>query len=248
MRNELLNRWGLLLAAVAAGVAWAIGVPLPAAAIIGVVVWLARAGLAAVPTKAVPANAVETKPDTPRIRSGSDEAGWVARAERAVAGFADAATGVPDGPIADEVARMRTSMTGVLDYLRRLAEQATRTGDALGRINEAGLAAERKRLEQARRTASPDVAGDIDRALTAVNAQLEVRARLVVAKDKAMTRLGSTTLGLEAMTARVAELAAMPGPDLDDSAAELDRLAGDLDTARAALAEAEQVTRRLLDN
>jgi hypothetical protein len=46
------------------------------------------------------------------------------------------------------------------------------------------------------------------------------------------------------MAARVAELAAMPGPDLHDSTAELDRLTGDLDAIRTALAEAEQVTQR----
>jgi hypothetical protein len=75
-----------------------------------------------------------------------------------------------------------------------------------------------------------------------------VAGRLAGARDELLARMQSTALSLEGLVARTAELLAMPvSGSLDVSADRLAELTADLDGLRAGLAEAEAVSRRVLD-
>jgi hypothetical protein len=81
-----------------------------------------------------------------------------------------------------------------------------------------------------------------------VDEQLAVAARLADARDTLLARMQTTALGLEGLVARTAEVLALTASSgVDTSVDRLDDLTGDLDGLRAGLAEAEEVSRRVLD-
>lgn len=79
--DELKDPWGLLLAATAGGAAWAVSVHPVAAGFVGVVVWLAKAGISALPERG--------SRDRPAVTPGSQEEYWLRRAGSAAYGFAE---------------------------------------------------------------------------------------------------------------------------------------------------------------
>jgi hypothetical protein len=80
-----------------------------------------------------------------------------------------------------------------------------------------------------------------------VTEQLAVAGRLAQARDELLARMQATTLSLEGLVARTAELLAMSvSGGVDLSADRLAGLSGDLDGLRAGLAEADAVSRRVL--
>ena len=86
------------------------------------------------------------------------------------------------------------------------------------------------------------------RSLASVSDQLQVAQRLAGARDELLARMQATALSLEGLVARTAELLAMSvSGGVDASADRLADLAADLDGLRTGLAEAEAVSRRVLD-
>ena len=68
------------------------------------------------------------------------------------------------------------------------------------------------------------------------------------ARDTLLARMQATAFGLEGLVARSAEVLAMAASrGVDDSDDRLAALSDDLDGLRAALAEAEEVSRRVLE-
>ena len=137
---------------------------------------------------------------------------------------------------------------GTREAARRLAGRATTFEQALSRIPAQRLHVERKRLAASVRDArSEEVRAEYRASLESVEEQLQVRERLLAARESALARLQSTALGIESLDARAVELLALSGStgDVTDSGA-VDELAGELEALRGGLVEVEQLTRRSL--
>ncbi|WP_103355117.1 hypothetical protein [Amycolatopsis sp. CA-128772] len=240
--RELAEPWGLLLAATSAGVAWAVQLPVVASAGVGVAVLAVWAGVAA---------ATREKEPPPRearvldVAPGTAEADWLHRAEGAAEGFGSLSSSLSPGPLADRVADMEPVVQETLSTLRRLAGRASATGQALARVDADAVARERRRLQRELRTARAEVRGDLEQALTAVQAQADVHTRLSGARDKLLAQLQSGALGLDSLVARVAELTATTTDVAVDTGA-VRELSDQLEGIRQGVLETEQATRKSL--
>ncbi|MGV9359720.1 hypothetical protein [Amycolatopsis sp. NPDC003731] len=240
--RELAEPWGLLLAATSAGVAWAVQLPVVAALGVGVAVLAARAGVAvATREKEPPPREARVLDVTP----GSAEESWLNRASAAAEGFASLSGSLESGPLADRVADMEPAVQETLSTLRRLAGRASATGQALSRVDLDAVRRERRRLEQSLTSAREEVRGDLEQALSAVQAQADVHARLSGARDKLLAQLQSGALGLDSLVARVAELTAATSDVTVDTGA-VRELSDQLEGIRQGVLETEQATRKSL--
>jgi hypothetical protein len=256
LKDELAEPWGLLIGATAAGAAWAVHLPLAAAAGIGVAVYVTKAATSAWERRrrgiagrvgrrqlgpgGAPALAVDPR---------STEGWWLERARKARESFSELARGMAPGPLAERVAMMEPQVDDTIGTLARLAAQATAAGRALARIDGGGLDQEEARLRASRAAAGGDVAAELDRSLASIQAQREVRRRLDAARTGVLARLESGTLGLESLVARVVELSAIAasGPAaISGGTATVDQLGDELEGIRQGLAETEAVSRQAL--
>jgi hypothetical protein len=239
--RELAEPWGLLIAATSAGVAWAVQLPVVAAIGVGVAVLAARAGVAVLGEK-------EPAPREARVldvAAGSAEESWLNRASAAAEGFASLSGSLASGPLAERVADMEPVVEETLETLRRLAGRASATGKALSRVDLDAVTRERRRLEHSLTSAREEVRGDLEQALTAVQAQADVHARLSGARDKLLAQLQSGALGLDSLVARVAELTAATTDIAVDTGA-VRELSDQLEGIRQGVLETEQATRKSL--
>jgi hypothetical protein len=84
--------------------------------------------------------------------------------------------------------------------------------------------------------------------MDSVTEQLQVAERLAGARDELLARMQATALTLEGLVARTAEVLAMSvSGGVDVSADRLADLTADLDGLRSGLAEADAVSRRVLE-
>ncbi|MFF4775565.1 hypothetical protein [Microtetraspora fusca] len=240
--DELRDPWGLLIGATAGGAAWAVDVHPAAAAGVGIAVWLAKAFASA--WVSTGGESRRDEPEPPPVTKGSPEEGWLRRAERAARSFADLTASMRGRILLDRIAAMAPQVDDTVATLRRLAGQASVTGAALARFDPGRLAQERARLDQARRAATPDVAGELDRSIAALNAQQEVIDRLTAARGRVLARLESGAISLEGLVARVIEVSAMTATSaVDGGTAALDELTSELELTRQSLREVEEATR-----
>lgn len=240
--RELAEPWGLLLAATSAGVAWAVQLPVLVAVLIGLAVLAARAGVASLGREPVLERREARVLD---VTPGSAEDGWVRRAEGAADGFVSLSESLDSGPLAERVADMEPVVQETLATLQRLAGRASATGKALARVDLDAVERERRRLDGELRSASAEVRGDLEQALTAVQAQADVHARLSGARDKLLAQLQSGALGLDSLVARVAELTAATTDFAVDTGA-VRELSDQLEGIRQGVLETEQATRKSL--
>jgi hypothetical protein len=238
--RELAEPWGLLLGATSAGVAWAVQLPVVAALGVGVAVLAARAGVA-LATREPPPREARVLDVTP----GSAEAGWLQRAEQAADGFVSLGDSLDSGPLAARVSDMEPVVRETLSTLERLAGRASATGKALSRVDLDAVTREQRRLKGELRSAHADVRGDLESALSAVQAQADVHARLSGARDKLLAQLQSGALGLDSLVARVAELTAATTDFAVDTGA-VRELSDQLEGIRQGVLETEEATRRSL--
>ena len=256
LREELLDPWGGVIAGIAGGLAWAVvpaagAVALPvglgvAAAVYGVKV---GAGMLARGHRAEDERVERDAPPLRPPRRGSPAEQWLVRAQRADRELAELA-GSPDHPVArGQLAAVREGAAEAVTTMRRFAGQVTAVEDALERVPEARLSAERQRLTAAVAAAGSErLRAERQRSLDSVTEQLAVAGRLAVARDTLLARMQATVFALEGLVARAAEVLAMSASaGVDSSEDRLAALSGDLDGLRAGLAEAEEVTRRVLD-
>ncbi|PPK61735.1 hypothetical protein V5P93_000103 [Actinokineospora auranticolor] len=238
--RELADPWGLLLAASATGVAWAIHLPVAATLGVGVVVLAARAAVAGWSSR------VEEVPE-PRvieIEADTPEAQWLLRAAGAQEDFASIAGSLAAGPLADQVNGMAGGIDDTVRGLNRLASRAVTTGRAIARLDPAALAADERRLLKARKQAGSGVRAELDRSLESVRSQLAVHERLTAAYERLMAQLESGTIGLEGLVVRVVELSATTAdyPAVDGNL--ITDLTDQLEGIRAGVAETEETVRR----
>jgi hypothetical protein len=252
LRQELLDPWGGVIAGVAGGLAWAVA-PLGAAALpvglgVAAIVYGVKVG-AGLLTGERGRSTPEPDPRLRPPRRGSIAEQWLQRAEQADRSLADLVRSPGSAEAKQQLVPVRDGAAEALVTMRRLAGQVTAVEDATDRIQPARLEAERDRLTAAVAGASSDrVRAERQRSLDSVNEQTQVVQRLAGARDELLARMQATALTLEGLVARTAEVLAMSvSGGVDASADRLADLAADLDGLRSGLAEAEAVSRRVLD-
>jgi hypothetical protein len=257
LREELVDPWGGLIAGVAGGLAWAVASAGSTAAVplglgVAATVYGAKLASSLIARRLGRTPGVDEAPGQvplPAPRRGSPAALWLSRAQGAVRSLTEL-TGSPSAADAHtQLLPVRTEAGEVAETMRRFAGQVTAVENALDRVPEPRLRADRARLVEAVRAAgSAELRAERERALESVDEQLAVAGRLANARDTLLARMQATALGLEGLVARTAEVLAMGASSgVDTSEARIDELAGDLDGLRAGLAEAEEVSRRVLD-
>jgi hypothetical protein len=251
LRQELLDPWGGVIAGVAGGLAWAVA-PLGAAALpvglgVAAVVYGVKVGAGLLTREREHRPAAEPSLRAPRRGSIAEQ--WLTRAQQADRSLAELVGSPGSAAAKHQLVSVRDGAAEALTTLRRLAGQVTAVEDATDRIQPARLAAERDRLAGAVSAASSErVRTERQRSLDSVSEQLEVVRRLAGARDELLARMQATALTLEGLVARTAEVLAMSvSGGVDASEDRLAVLAADLDGLRSGLAEAEAVSRRVLD-
>ena len=237
--EELRDPWGPLLGAVLGGVTWAVGVPVLAAAGVGAAVYGVKALTGVLLDDG---RAVEQGP--PRPAPGSACATWLARAEAALAALQEQAAACPPGSLTSAAADRAAQDAGpVVEAARRLAGQQVAVEAALARADSPGLDAEARALHASS-------AGDDEAAasLQALQDRVAVRDRLRSTGHQLIARLQTSALGLEGLSARVAELVALAadGGAVDPSRQDLRDLTVEVEGLRQGLLESEQVARGAL--
>jgi hypothetical protein len=252
LSDELRDPWGMVVAGVSGGMAWAVlgtAVAGPVAVAAGVAVaggvWAAKAATGAVLGR----GARRGDPEPERPPRGTAAARWFDQAEAAVRALDDMARTAGSGPAATAVRSAADDADDALLALGRLGVQVTAVERALARVDAPGLDAEEAQLRASARGApTPELREQVERSAAAVADRRQVRDRLRAARDTLLARMQSTTLGLEGLVARLAEVQALASSTgtSDTTAADLDAIAAELDGLRAGLAESEAVSRRVL--
>lgn len=250
LSDELRDPWGFVAGGVSGGMAWALlGGPVGIAVGVGV-------GAVVLGTKAVTGvllNKDKKRPQSqelPRPPRGSAAARWLGRAEDAVQSLEEMARTTDTGPTALAVRGAAEEAGDTLAELTRVAGQVTAVERALGRVDVQGLDLEAARLDDAaRRAPTPQLQAEVQRSATAVRDRLEVRNRLVEARETLLARMQAVALGLEGLGARLAEVLAMTATTggVDTSADDIADLALELEGLRAGLVETEALSRKALE-
>jgi hypothetical protein len=240
--KELLDGRGVLLAGIVGGLAWAVGVPVELAAGVGAAVLGLKAGIGSLMGRSRDGS-------TLRVRSNSEEDRWLRRAQRAVRRFEGLSSSVRPGPVAEKCAGIGLEATTTLQSLGRLAGQVSAVGSALEQINADALAREGVRIAgELKHTQNAEVTSELERSLESVQEQLDVHKRLRQAQSTLLARMESSTIGLEGLVARLAEILALTEtahPPIQDLQ-EIDELSDELEGLRLGLAETETLSQRVL--
>lgn len=252
LSDELRDPWGLVTAGVSGGMAWA----LTAAALGGPAVALGiGVGAAVLGVKAVTGLLVRDEPKRPELAAlprpprGSHAAHWLDRAESAVRSLDEMARTTDAGPTGLAVRSAAEEAGDTLAELARVGGQVTAVERALGRVDVQGLDAEAARLDDAaRRARTPEVQAEVSRSAAAVRDRVEVRNRLLAARETQLARMQAVALGLEGLVARLAEVLAMTSSTggVDTSVDQIGDLALELEGLRAGLVETEALSRKAL--
>jgi len=239
LADELRDPWGLLVAGVSGGMAWAVLAASASAVALPVGVGI---GAAVLGVKAVSGALLHREPERPAVagpRRGSAAEHWLTRAEDAVR-------------VLDEltVTGAASEAHDVLAAVERLGAQTVTVEKALARVDAAGLDVEAARLAAAAaRPAPAGVRSEIERSAAAVRDRVAVRDRLRDTHDTVLARMQSAALGLEGVAARMAEVEALAGTTgaSDGTASQVAALTAEVEGLRSGLAEAEALSRRVLD-
>lgn len=255
VQDEVRDPWSYVLSGLAGGFGWAVigtATAGPAGAVAGLGVG------AAVFAAKVLAGAF-FRPHGPKRRKYKDrrlpvltrtpEAAWLARAEAAQRTFDQIAHSAGEGVIAEEVRTFGDQTAESLYALQRLAGQASAIRSAMIRVDPKRLAWEKDRLLNAARTSDHEqVVAERQRALEAVQSQMDAYGRLERTLAMLIARLESGTLGIEGLVARLAEVVALAATSVTaaDGLHQVEELAHELEGLRAGLVEAESVSRQAM--
>jgi len=248
LREELLDPWGAVVAGTAGGVVWALGTHPLWGLGVGAAVYAAKTvtGLLTDRRRRAPAALPPAGPPPP---PGSPAARWVSRSDGAVRELDRLVRGA-DAETAARLGDVVEGATGARTAVARIGSRVTAVETALARMNPGHLEQERARLE-AQLSSLPDGSARAEhaRAVKALGEQVAVSRRLAGVRDALLARAQSTTLGLEGLVARVAEVLVMSEDigAVEPSDWRVRQLSDDLEALRSGLAEAEALTRGPLD-
>jgi hypothetical protein len=251
--DELRDPWGWLVAAVSGGVGWAVlAAPLgPLAIPVGIGIGAAVMGTkVALGSRGQRHDADSTKRPSqlPRPPRGSPQAALLAQAELAQRRIGSLADAPGDQWLSDRIGKVDDDVAVVRDRLTELAGRVTVADGSIESARPDLLADDRARLAAAiAAETDPALKAERSHTLAALDSQIESVNRIAKLRVTLLSRMQTAVLGLEGLAARMGELVAL-GDDAvahDRSAEVLSELTGDLDTVRAGLAEAEELSRRL---
>jgi hypothetical protein len=227
-----------LALALAVGAAYLfLGAPLPLAILTAVLVCVVRGLL----------EAALSYRRTPRPIPGTPEALLVSRAEAAVAAIRRLQASAGSGAIAYRCTVIAKQATDAVVILRRLAYQS----GLVSRLAASTDLAELRRTDASLRLQLSVLDDGPARqqneyALRSLSARLEAGERLEATQRALIGRIEAAALGLEGLVARVAEIVALSEFGSTAAAPQVDELAAELDTLRAALVETEDLGRHAL--
>jgi hypothetical protein len=225
---------GIALAVGAAVVAVVAGLPLPAALILLVVVWLANVW------RLVPRPARQ-----PRIDPFTLHDPWrryVQNALQARTRFAEAAERAPPGPLRDRLREIAARVeTGVEE-----SWQVAQRGEALVQARRGiDLGALDRQLREAGEAGEPGADPAGDRVVQSLEAQRATAARLDAVIANARDQLRLLDAGLDEAVARTLELSAhaQAGGSVDGLGQDVDELVTEIEALRLALEETDAAAR-----
>src|SRR5205814_1127818 len=225
---------GWLLSGVAAAAGLILGLPIPAAILVGISVLAVKltAGIA-----------IAQLASGPRPALGPAELSWMQRADRAVAAFRQLARTSRSEPIGQRCMVIGEQAHTTLQLLRRIAGQSSTVGRMLQGIDGTRLKEEQSRLSKELRGAESDAARhEIEISLTLIGEQVAARHRLEQGKAALAARLQSGVLALEGLVTRLAEVVALgqTAGGMDGAGDRVAELADELEGLRAGLSELDQ--------
>ena len=222
----------LLLAGAGTSVAILAGLPIVAAAAVGVVAWAARVAMA------IPRRRREERIDPFTV--GEPWRHFVADALQAQTKFEQTVGRARPGPLRDRLADLGRRLDDGVRECWRIARQGDGLQSALGHLDIDATRQELRRTEREVQRAAPDERPSLQRAEAAVRSQLAAAERIErVAKDAA-TRLRVLNAQMDEAVARAIELSvtAGDGTDLSPLSADVDNLVSELESLRLALEDA----------
>lgn len=251
--EELRDPWGWLVAAVTGGVGWAVlAAPLgPLAIPVGIGI-----GAAVLGTKvALGSRGASSEPERkslgrlPKPPSHSLQAALLSQAEAAQRRIRVLADSPADDWVQAKIGTVDDEVAVVRDRLAELAGRVTVADASLESARPDLLADQRGRLQAAiAAEADPALRAERQKTLAALDSQIQAVERIRKLRDLLLSRMHTAVLGLEGLAARMGELVALGDETVshDRSAEVVAQLTGDLDTVRSGLAEAEELSRRLV--
>jgi hypothetical protein len=259
LREELTEPWGIVIAGLLGGLGGAVTAALAPVALVGLPVGLAIAGTvygvkvgigALTDRSAGPASpALGRTPGLPQPARGGAADRWLRRAQAAVETLHRQTESPADPTLRGQIGDVDDQAAGALADLGRFAGQVTLIEQTIARIDQRRLGQEHAALTGTLHGLPPGPLRDEqERALRAVEDQLNVARRLAGARETLLARMQSAVLGLEGLVARMAELLAMHATTEGASLTTIrvTELTNDLEGMRAGLAEAEKVSRAAL--
>ena len=225
---------GLLLSGVAAAAGLVLGLPLPAAILVGISVMA---------VKVTAGVAIDRLASLPRVALGPPEVDWMQRADRAVSAFRQLARASRSEPIGQRCMVIGEQARATLQLLRRIAGQSSTVGRMLQGIDAPRLKEEESRLSAELRTTELDAARrEIELSLSLVREQVAARRRLEQGRAALLARLQSGVLALEGLVTRLSEVVALgqTAGGMDGAGDRVAELADELEGLRAGLSELDQ--------
>ena len=246
--DEVRDPWSWVVAGFAGGMAAALSLTAPVAVGIGAAVFGIKVVTGAL-TRSGPPKRKKSKDRRLPVLTRTPEAAWLARAQQAQVVLDDIADSAREGPVASLVQTFGDETNEALGALQRVAGQASAVRSGMARLDTRRLAWERDRiLGQQRGVSDPAMLAERDRALKAVEGQMDAYRRLDATLAMLLAKLESGTLAVEGLVARMAEVVALAetSSTASDGVHQLEVLAHELEGLRAGLVEAEAVSTRAM--
>jgi hypothetical protein len=255
LRDQMTEPWGIVTAGLLGGLGGAVTAALAPVAVIGLPVGLAIAG--AVYGVKVGIGVLTDRrgaptprpPDLPEPRRGGPAHTWLRRAQAAVSTLHAQTESPADPTLREQIGDVDDQAAAALADLARFAGQVTLIERTTAQIDVARLRREYGAIRDALQgLPHGPLREERNRALHAVEDQLEVAKRLDQARETLLAKMQSAVLGLEGLVARMAELLALHATTEGASltATRVAELSNDLEGMRAGLAEADEISRRAL--
>jgi hypothetical protein len=217
--------WRILLAAVVGVVAGALGLPIPLAVLLGLVVYAGAVGLA-MPKPARPAQIDPFTLSEPWRRLAQN-------AQRSRRQFRTTVANTPPGPLHDRLADIAARLDAGLQEGWQIARRGDEIDAAVSRLDPTRL---RAQLETLQTQAGAEPSEDLTAAITSVQSQLATADRLKALSASTIDKLRLNAARLDELCARAAEVS-VGSRDTDTFASDVDDLVLELESLHDAVQE-----------
>lgn len=227
----------VLLAGAGTSLAILGGLPLAAAAVVGVLAWGARVAMA------VPRGPREERIDPFTV--GEPWRHFVADALQARAKFEQVVERSRSGPLRDRLQALGERLDHGVRECWRIARQGDGLHAALAHLDVAQVRRELAEVEDELERCPPGERSSLERAQASVRSQLASAERIERVSRDAGSRLRLLNAQMDEAVARAVELSvtASDGSDLSPLSADVESLVGELESLRLALEETASATR-----